>query len=244
MTLRNIKFFTESTDRADVYLVSLAGDDRYFHRLEVHLDCLFRKDALDYVELYGIWFFLVALEFAGNNRTARNLTVSVSRNAVKAHLLGKESSKNLGPHAAALRAMLYGIESIGVDRNPAWRANVTDVGGLCSRWDGRPSPYQTVENERYGPIGITHHAIDQYFKRTRSEGRQDQMLLKVQKLARAATEEIELPAEIRLKKILTHGFEQKYVKILAAPRGWMLVTAPDHERGYLRVITVYQINLV
>lgn len=69
------------------------------------------------------------------------------------------------------------------------------------------------------------------------------MLSKVQSLARAATEEVELPAEVMFKKILTHGFEQKYVKTLAAPRGWMLVTAPDHERGYLRVISVYQRNL-
>ena len=75
------------------------------------------------------------------------------------------------------------------------------------------------------------------------QDQKDQMLSKVQSLARAATEEVELPPEVVFKKILTHGFEQKYVKTLAAPRGWMLVTAPDHERGYLRVISVYQLNL-
>ncbi|HIE2513679.1 TPA: hypothetical protein ACXLCK_002129, partial [Pseudomonas aeruginosa] len=76
MTLRHVKFFTESTDRKNVYRVSLAGDDRYFHRLEVHLDCIFDVDVLDYVELYGIWFFLISLEVAGKCRTARNLAIS------------------------------------------------------------------------------------------------------------------------------------------------------------------------
>lgn len=243
MTLRHVKFFTERTDRENVYLVSLAGDDRYFHRLEVHLDYTFDVDVLDYVELYGIWFFLIYLEVAGKTRTAKNLAISVSRGSVRSLLLGKTMSNSLGPYASALRAMLYGMESIGLERKPAWLSNVTDVGGLCSRWDGRPCPYQTVSNARFGEIGITYHAVDQYFKRTRSEGRKDQMLSKVQSLARAATEEVKLPAEVLFKKILTHGFEQKYVKTLAAPRGWMLVTAPDHERGYLRVISVYQLNL-
>lgn len=243
MTLRNVKFFTESTQRESVFHVYLSGDDRYFNRLEVHLDGAIGDGLLDCVELYGIWYFLIFLESAGKYRTAKNLSLEVSRPTVRSLLLGKTTSHSLGPYASALRAMFFGMEKIGLERKPAWLSNLAEPIGICSRWDGRPCPYQTVPNERFGEIGITHHAVDQYFKRTRSEGRKDQMLSKVQGLARAATEEVEIPPEVLFKKILTHGFEQKYVKILAAPRGWMLVTAPDHERGYLRVITVYQLNL-
>lgn len=243
MTLRHVKFFTEKTDRPGVYLVSLSGDDRYFHRLEVHLDRPLGKQVLDYIEIYGIWFFLIFLEAAGMHRTARNLSLTVSRDSVRSHLLGKSTSAALGPYASALRAMFYGMELIGLEEGPEWLANVGDEGSLCSRWDGLPCPYQTVLNERFGMIGITYHAIDQYFQRTRSEGRKDQMLSKVQKLARSAAEEAEIPPEVQFKKILTYGFEQKNIKYLAAPRGWILVTAPDQEGGYLRVISVYQPKL-
>lgn len=242
MTLRNVKFFTESTDKADVYRVYISGDDRISNMLEVHLDIPLGNQALDCIELYGIWYFLILLEVAGNYRTARNFAVTVSRRAVRSHLLGKTESETLGPHSSPIRAMLYGIEDIGLNNRPGWVGSVGPEGNICSRWDGKPCPYQMVYNERFGWLGITFHAVDQYFKRTRSEGRKDQMLLKVQRLARSATEELHLPPDVKFKKILNHGFEQKHIKYLAAPRGWTLVAAPDQERGYLRVISVYQVN--
>ncbi|HGM7876837.1 TPA: hypothetical protein ACKQHR_001432 [Pseudomonas aeruginosa] len=243
MTLRNVQFFTEETDKPGVYSVYFSGDFRFFNRLEVHLVRPLGKHALDCVELFGIWFFLIFLEAAGNYRTAKNLSLTVSRQAVKKHLLDAVETSDIAPHANAPRAMLYGMDTIAVDRRPTWLASALETGGICTRWEGDPSPYQTVTNPRYGEMGITYHAIDQYFKRTRSEGRKDQMLSKLQKLARAATEEVEIPKDVQFRKILTHGFEQKYIKILAAPRGWMLVTALDHKRGYLRVISVYQSNI-
>lgn len=239
MTLKSVKFYTSETEEPDVFHVSFSGEDRYFHKLEVKVSRSFGTETCDYVELFGMWFFLVAIEAAGMHRTARNLSVSVSRGEVRRHLLGKSDSNTLGSHASALRAMLYGIDNIALEKKPTWLDGVGDV-SICSRWDGEPCPYQLVKNERFGLLGITYHAIDRYFERTRSEGRKDQMLGKLQKLARAASEVVELPPEVEFKKILTHGYDQKHSKILAAPRGWMLVTAPDKERGYLRVISVYQ----
>ncbi|HEP8970428.1 TPA: hypothetical protein VDU83_002767 [Pseudomonas aeruginosa] len=243
MTLRNVQFFTEETEVPGVYLVSFSGDSRFYNWLEVHLSRPLGKNALDCVELYGIWFFLIFLEAAGNYRTARNFGVTVSRPSVRKHLLETVESSDIAPHANAARTILYGIDKIGLDQRPGWVSRAKEEGGIAVQWDGDPCPYQTVPNERFGALGITYHAVDQYFNRTRREGRQDQMLSKLQKLARAATHEVELPKDVQFRKILTHGFEQKYIKTLAAPRGWMLVTAPDNKRGYLRVISVYQSNI-
>lgn len=240
MTLRNVQFFTEETDKPGVYLVSFSGDSRFYNWLEVHLARPLGNHALDCVELFGIWFFLIFLEAAGNYRTAKNFSLTVSRPAVRKHLLETVEESDIASHANAVRTMLYGMEVIGLDRRPNWLSRAKEEGGIGAQWDGAPCPYQTVKNERFGEMGITYHAVDQYFKRTRSEGRRDQMLSKLQKLARSASEEVAIPQDVQFRKILTHGYEQKFIKILAAPRGWMLVTAPDHKRGYLRVISVYQ----
>jgi hypothetical protein len=156
MTYKVVRFHTSTGPGDGCYEVAFSGDDRYFQKLEVHSAVDFGSDALDYVELFGIWYFLMNIEIAGQGRSAKNLKLVVSRGAVKRLLRESSSKAHLFSFTNALRTQLFGLKNIEVEKVSAWAASVET--SVCVRWDGLPPDYPEIKNPVLGRVRVTHHA--------------------------------------------------------------------------------------
>lgn len=239
MTYKVVKFSTSKGAVPGLYEVAFCGDDRFYQKLEVHVSQDLGPDALDYVELFGIWFYIMAIGSAGMNRTAKGLSLVVSRGAIKKLLRTDSSKAHLFSYTNAIRTQLYGLKAITVEKNAAWASGLEVV--TCAKWNGEPPEYPEVENPVLGKVGITYHALQRYYEHTNSEGRQDLVFNKVQKLAREATIEARLDARTIKHKELKYGDASETTRYLNTPSGWqaVIVSRP----GVQQVLTtVYQRN--
>lgn len=239
MTYKVVKFHTEKGKGAGIFEVAFNGDDRFFHKLEVHVSSDLGPDALDYAELYGIWFILMQLEMAGSARTAKNLKLVVSRGAIKRLLRESSSKAHLFTYTNAIRTQFFGLKDIEVEKAPAWCQELQP--SICVRWDGAAPPYPEVENPVVGRVGVTYHAVERYYQHTNCEGRSDLIFQKVCRLLRDSDREAILPAKVQKHKASTYGDDGHATKYLNAPSGWQLVVVfPPADQALL--LTMYQRN--
>lgn len=237
MTFKVVKFFTSETAEQGCYEVAMCGDGRYFHKLQVRTNANLGPDALDYVELYGIWFFIIAIEFAGMARTAKGFSLVVSRGAIKKLLRTDSSKAHLFSYTNSIRTQLYGLENITVEKAKDWADQVEP--NICSYWDGLPPEQPEVNNPIVGRVGISFHSVQRYFEHTRKEGRMDQVFAKVTRLLRDAVEEVHLDARTMQHKVRAYGASAVEARYLNTAAGWQLVILKG-EKGKRFLATVYQ----
>lgn len=235
MTYKVIKFHTTKTNEQGRFLVGFNGDDRFYHKLEVRLDKDLGSDTLDYVELYGMWFYIMAVEFAGLGRSSKNLKVVVSRGAIKKLLRESSSKSHLFRYTNALRTQLFGLSDIEVDKNPTWDSELST--SACVRWDGSVPPYPEVENPIVGRVGVTFHALERYYDATNREGRSDLIFNKVCKLVRDAAQQVRLPDKVLKHKENKYGAGRSSDIYLQTPAGWQaVIVAPPGEQQILATV--------
>lgn len=237
MTYKVVKFHTEKGKGEGAFQVAFNGDDRFFHVLDIHVSADLGPDALDYAELFGIWYFLMHVEMAGVKRTAKNLKLVVSRGAIKRLLRESSSKSHLFNYTNALRTQFYGLKDIEVEKQPSWCQDLQPT--ISTRWDGSPPPYPEVINPIVGSVGITYHAVERYFSHTNCEGRVDLIFQKVCKLVREASREVALPAKVLKHKSAVYGDDGQNVKYLTTPAGWQAVVSTSRNGSGL-LLTIYQ----
>jgi len=236
MTYTVVSFHTTKTDLPGTYHVAFKGDDRFRHKLEVQTQADLGVDALDYVELYGIWFYLMGIQYAGMMRSSKNLRLVVSRGAIKRLLRETSSKSHLFQFTNAIRTQFFGLFDIEVDKNPSW---VTDLDlSACVKWDGTPPPYPAESNPIAGPVEITYHALERYYETTNKEGRADLIFQKVCRIVREATTQMTLPEDVQRHKSLKYGDRNKNDLYLTTKSGWQAVVS-ESDRGNKYVATVY-----
>ena len=235
MTFKVIKFFTQKTEVDGVFTVAFNGDDRFFHKLEVHCQADLGSDVLDYVELFGMWFYIIAIEYAGQARTSKNLKLVVSRGAIKRLLRDSSSKAHLFNYTNAIRTQLFGLADIDVEKAPRWVDDLQVV--ACTKWDGEPPKYPEVVNPLVGPVGITYHALERYYDATNREGRADLIFQKVCRILREATCKIQLPEKVLKHKASKYGSAHGTDLYLQSPAGWQVViVSPEGEQAILATI--------
>ncbi|MGI0646986.1 hypothetical protein ACRCPS_18375 [Pseudomonas aeruginosa] len=237
MTYKVVKFFTAAGTEPGSYEVTFSGNDRVFHKLEVRTEVDLGPDALDYIELFGIWFFIIAIELAGNSRTSKGLSLVVSRGAIKKLFRTDSSKAHLFNYANSIRTQLLGLEDITVEKDAAWTRAVEKT--MCARWDGLPPPYPEVLNPIVGKVGITLHSVRRYYEHTNKEGRIDLIYTKVAKLLRDATTEVFLDARTAKHKELIYGDAVAGTRYLNTSAGWQLVIIRG-QNGQTVLATIYQ----
>lgn len=241
MTYKVVKFHTSKGPGEGRYIVAFSGDDRCFQRLEVHSAVDFGSDALDYVELFGIWYFLMSIEIAGQGRSAKNLKLVVSRGAIKRLLRESSSKAHLFSFTSALRTQLFGLKDIEVEKACAWAASASVDTSACVRWDGLPPDSPEVENPVLGRVRVTHHAVERYYDATNREGRADQVFQRVCRILREADQEARLPAHVVQHKSRTYAHANEAARYLNTQSGWQtVILSPANEKPLLA--TVYQRN--
>ncbi|WP_010487487.1 hypothetical protein [Pseudomonas sp. S9] len=237
MTYQVVKFHTSKGLGDCCYEVAFNGDERCLQKLEVHSTVDFGSDALDYVELFGIWYFLMSIEIAGQGRSAKNLKLIVSRGAIKRLLRESSSKAHLFSFTNALRTQFFGLNDIEVDKTSAWAANVCT--SACVRWDGLPPDYPEIENPVLGHVRVTHHAVERYYEATNREGRADQVFQRVCRILREADQEALLPAHVVQHKSRTYAHANDATRYLNTQSGWQgVILFPANEKPLLA--TVYQ----
>jgi hypothetical protein len=236
MTFKVVKFNSTKTSDPHRFLVGFNGDDRFFHKIEIHTDTDFGPDVLDYIELYAMWFYIMGAEFCGSGRTSRNLKVVVSRGAIKKLLRESSSKSHLFRYTNAIRTQLFGLTDIEVDKNPAWDADLQP--NACVRWDGSVPEYPEVENPLVGMVGVTFHALERYYDATNREGRADLIYYKVCRLLREAEIRAQLPDKVLKHKELKYGAGHSTDTYLQTSAGWQaVIVSPPGEQKLL--VTVY-----
>lgn len=239
MTFKVVKFHTTKGQGNGVYEVAFNGDDRYFQKAVVYLTADLGPDVLDYVELYGIWLFMMELEMGGSRRTAKNLQMVVSRGAIKRLLRETSSKSHLFTYTNAIRTQFFGLTDIEVEKDTDWTKSAPPT--FCIRWDGQPPEYPAVDNPLVGRVGVTYHSVERYYQHTNCEGRTDLVFQKVCRILREADREIVLPAKVQKHKSIAYGDDGQNARHLIAPSGWQTVVVfPANEQPLL--LTVYQRN--
>lgn len=235
MTFKVVKFFTQKTQEEGVYTCAFSGDDRFFHKLEVHCPADLGNDVLDYIELYGMWFYIMGVEFAGHARNSKNLKIVVSRGAIKRLLRDSSSKAHLFQYTNALRTQLFGLTDIEVEKAPDWCADLQST--VCAQWDGLPPKYPVVENPVVGPVSVTFHALERYYDATNREGRADLIFQKVCRLLREATTKVQLPERVAKHKALKYGAGHSKDLYLQTPAGWQaVIVTPEGEQPILATV--------
>lgn len=236
MTYTVVSFHTVKTETPGIFHVSFKGDERFRHKLEVHTLTDLGNDALDYVELFGIWFYLMGIEYAGKMRSSKNLRLVVSRGAIKRLLRETSSKAHLFQFTNAIRTQFFGMTDIEVDKNPDWASDLEL--NACVKWDGSPPAYPSVVNPVAGPVVITYHALERYYENTNKEGRADLIFQKVCRLVREASIQTTLPDSVQRHKSQKYGARNKNDLYLNTRSGWQAVVS-ESERGAKFVATVY-----
>lgn len=237
MTYKVVRFHTSKGAEEGFYQVAFSGDYRYLQKLEVQSAVDFGNDALDYVELFGIWYFLMSIEIAGQGRRAKNLKLIVSRGAIKRLLRESSSKAHLFSFTNALRTQFFGLNDIEVDKTSAWAASVGT--SACVRWDGLPPDYPEIENPVLGHVRVTHHAVERYYDATNREGRADQVFQRVCRILREASQEALLPEHVVQHKSRTYAHANDATRYLNTQSGWQaVILSPANEKPLLA--TVYQ----
>lgn len=221
MTYEVIQFHSSKGEVPGQYIVGFKGDERFVHKLLIFTQADLGPDALDYIELYAMWLYIMALEFAGNSRSSRNLRLVVSRGAIKKLLRETSSKSHLFQYTNALRTQLYGLRDIEVVKNPGWVTEVEPM--FCVKWDGSVPPYPEVENPVAGKVGITYHAVERYYDATKREGRADLVFTRACKVLRDASIQVQLPSDIQQHKERKYGDENLSAIHVQTPSGWRAV---------------------